>query len=147
MCKKVRCYLEKFTQLTKILHDRRSRRSRQIPSLLVLTIYLTPTHIRAKMIDCISHFIILPLGHWGPLRWIWWNISNTKHMNVRKVEKTIRLEKAEFFVRIRLNFNFLKRSFVAKKWQKKCISFTPLPKHFYYSRFYTFGNATHKSST
>ena len=35
MCKlaKLRCFLEKFTQLTKILHDRRSRRSRQIPSL------------------------------------------------------------------------------------------------------------------
>ena len=31
--KKLRCFLEKFTQLTKILHDRRSRRSRQISSL------------------------------------------------------------------------------------------------------------------
>ena len=31
--KKLRCTLEKFTQLTKILHDRRSRRSRQISSL------------------------------------------------------------------------------------------------------------------
>ena len=31
---KLRCFLKKFTQLTKILHDRRSRRSRQIPSLL-----------------------------------------------------------------------------------------------------------------
>ena len=33
--KKLRCFLEKFTQLTKILHDRRSRRSRQISSLLL----------------------------------------------------------------------------------------------------------------
>ena len=33
MSKKLRCFLKKFTQLTKILHDRRSRRSRQIPSL------------------------------------------------------------------------------------------------------------------
>ena len=33
MSKKLRCCLKKFTQLTKILHDRRSRRSRQIPSL------------------------------------------------------------------------------------------------------------------
>ena len=31
--KKLRCFLEKFTQLTKILHDCRSRRSRQISSL------------------------------------------------------------------------------------------------------------------
>ena len=31
--KKLRCFLEKFTQLTKILHDRRSRRSQQISSL------------------------------------------------------------------------------------------------------------------
>ena len=31
MCKKLRCFLEKFTQLTKILHDRQSR---QIPSLV-----------------------------------------------------------------------------------------------------------------
>ena len=29
------CFLEKITQLTKILHDRRSRRSRQIPSLII----------------------------------------------------------------------------------------------------------------
>ena len=35
MCKKQRCFLKKFTQLTKILHDCRSRRSRQIPSLLM----------------------------------------------------------------------------------------------------------------
>ena len=34
MSKKLRCFLKKFTQLTKILHDRRSRRSRQIPSLV-----------------------------------------------------------------------------------------------------------------
>ena len=33
MSKKLRCFLKKFTQLTKILHDRRSRRSRQISSL------------------------------------------------------------------------------------------------------------------
>ena len=33
ICKKLRCFLEKFTQLTKILHDRWSRRSRQISSL------------------------------------------------------------------------------------------------------------------
>ena len=33
MCKKLRCFLKKITQLTKILHDRRSWRSRQIPSL------------------------------------------------------------------------------------------------------------------
>ena len=33
ICKKLRCFLEKITQLTKILHDRRSRRSRQISSL------------------------------------------------------------------------------------------------------------------
>ena len=33
MYKTLRCFLEKFTQLTKILHDRRSRRSRQISSL------------------------------------------------------------------------------------------------------------------
>ena len=33
MSKKLLCFLKKFTQLTKILHDRRSRRSRQIPSL------------------------------------------------------------------------------------------------------------------
>ena len=31
--KELRCFLEKFTQLGKILHDRRSRRSRQISSL------------------------------------------------------------------------------------------------------------------
>ena len=31
--KEPRCFLEKFTQLGKILHDRRSRRSRQISSL------------------------------------------------------------------------------------------------------------------
>ena len=31
MSKKLRCFLKKFTQLTKILHDRRSR---QIPSLV-----------------------------------------------------------------------------------------------------------------
>ena len=31
--KKLGCFLEKFTQLTKILHDRRSRQSRQISSL------------------------------------------------------------------------------------------------------------------
>ena len=30
---KMRCFLEEFTQLIKLLHDRRSRRSRQIPSL------------------------------------------------------------------------------------------------------------------
>ena len=35
MSKKPRCFLKKFTQLTKILHDCRSRRSRQIPSLLM----------------------------------------------------------------------------------------------------------------
>ena len=33
--KKLRCFLEKFTQLTKILHDRRSRQSRQISSLFL----------------------------------------------------------------------------------------------------------------
>ena len=32
--KEPRCFLEKFTQLGKILHDRRSRRSRQISSLI-----------------------------------------------------------------------------------------------------------------
>ena len=37
MSKKLRCFLKKFTQLTKILHDRRSRRSRQIPSLHYVT--------------------------------------------------------------------------------------------------------------
>ena len=36
MSKKLRCFLKKFTQLTKILHDRRSRRSRQIPSLILI---------------------------------------------------------------------------------------------------------------
>ena len=37
-CKKMRCFLEKFTQLTQILHDRRSRRSRQISTLVVFII-------------------------------------------------------------------------------------------------------------
>ena len=40
MSKKLRCFLKKFTQLTKILHDRRSRRSRQIPSLVKVTKYM-----------------------------------------------------------------------------------------------------------
>ena len=35
MSKKLRCFLKKFTQLTKNLHDRRSRRSRQISSLVI----------------------------------------------------------------------------------------------------------------
>ena len=42
ICKKLRCFLKKFTQLTKILHDRRSRRSRQIPSLYL---YFLESHM------------------------------------------------------------------------------------------------------
>ena len=41
MSKKLRCFLKKITQLTKILHDRRSRRSRQISSLLVLYVFFS----------------------------------------------------------------------------------------------------------
>ena len=54
ICKKLRCFLEKFTQLTKLLHDRRSRRSRQIPSLLskckLVTVFLLPAHTKRRLI-------------------------------------------------------------------------------------------------
>ena len=39
ICKKLRCFLEKFTQLTKLLHDRRSR---QIPSLTRISLVSEP---------------------------------------------------------------------------------------------------------
>ena len=57
ICKKLRCFLEKFTQLTKLLHDRRSRRSRQIPSL--------PSPITHNSCS----YITIPRYIWGSWEW------------------------------------------------------------------------------
>ena len=72
MCKKLRCFLEKFTQLTKILHDRRSRRSRQISSLTHICIYAILNHQKHNiyrhkcLLNCWPPGTLqaYPLNHW-----------------------------------------------------------------------------------
>ena len=59
ICMKLRCFLEKFTQLTKLLHDRRSRRSRQIPSLCEPFADLPIERTSYNTIySCIIHYIL-----------------------------------------------------------------------------------------
>ena len=69
-------------------------------------------------------------------------------MNVRKVEKTIRLEKGEFFCQNSSEFQFPKKYHLGLRSGKRIVYYLPpLPQNFNFSRFDTSGNATHKSST
>ena len=47
-CMKSRCFLEKFTQIAKILHDRRSWRSRQISTLC--TVRVKQSHLKSSLL-------------------------------------------------------------------------------------------------
>ena len=83
--KEPRCFLEKFTQLGKFLHDRRSRRSRQISSL-VYTLLLTSESMNyhpALVCELQTERIIYPSVLVGPVHAI--PSSDVEHLRDRPV--------------------------------------------------------------
>ena len=72
ICKNMRCFLEKFTQLARILHDRRSRRSWQISSLPTNQANLEST-ASAKEYSLAMSFLFAPspLFYWRIEKDLW----------------------------------------------------------------------------
>ena len=100
LCEKLRCFLEKFTQLAQILHERRSWRSRQISTLCPSQFPLLSINLKShNILDQCAGAIQAQCGEpveggssYRPLRrtgdelnfWSWIDDDNDNYGNISK---------------------------------------------------------------